>query len=65
MKFHQLSFKKRRVKREVMKQMGSKFLSSVLSVSSVVNFLGSVLQMPNEVAFFEADFGEGGVFVIG
>jgi len=48
-----------------MKQMGPKFLPSVLSVSSVVNFLGVVLQVPNEVAFFEADFGEGGVFVIG
>ena len=48
-----------------MKQMGSKFLPSVLSVSSVVNFLGFVLKVPDEVAFFEADFGEGGVFVIG
>jgi hypothetical protein len=48
-----------------MRQADSNFSSSVLSVSSVVNFLGFVLKVPDEVAFFEADFGEGGVFVIG
>ena len=45
-------------------QEESNFHSSVLSVSSVVNFLEFASNVPNEVALIKADFGERGVFVI-